>query len=149
MPYSLNYLAPSLYADDIVIYGSSSDCDDLVDKVNSDLYNIDNWVIQKQASTHPKKSKNMFIRSFYNLKNKVSKKPIEINNQFIPREDHYSCLGVKRDKKLSWEENINHTCLKISVDIGAIIRIYAFVPLSNAVEGHRPALFSLLQPIVG
>ena len=50
MPDSLNYLAPSLYADDIVIHGSSKDCDDLVDKVNSDPYNIDNWMIQKQAS---------------------------------------------------------------------------------------------------
>ena len=48
MPDSLNYLAPSLYADDTVIYGSSNDCDDLVDKVNSDLYNIDNWMIQNK-----------------------------------------------------------------------------------------------------
>ena len=48
MPDSLNYLAPSLYADDTVIYGSSNDCDDLVDKVNSDLYNIHNWVIQNK-----------------------------------------------------------------------------------------------------
>ena len=50
----------------------------------------------------------MFIRSSYNLKNKVSKKSIEINNQFIPTVDHYSCLGVKRDKNISCEENINH-----------------------------------------
>ena len=73
----------------------------------------------------------MFIRSSYNLKNKVSKKPIEINNQFIPRVDHYSCLGVKSHKKLSCEENINHACLEVSAGIGAIIRIYTFVPLST------------------
>ena len=73
----------------------------------------------------------MFIRSSYNLKNKVSKKPIEINNQIIPRVDHYSCLGVKRDKKLSCEKNINQTCLKVSAGIGATIRIYAFVPFSK------------------
>ena len=73
----------------------------------------------------------MFIRSSYNLKKKVSKKPIEINNQFILRVDHYSCLCVKRHKKLSSEENINHTCLEVSAGIGAIIRIYAFVPLST------------------
>ena len=48
MPDSLNYLAPSLYADDTIIYGSSNHCDDLVDKVNSDLYNIHNWVIQNK-----------------------------------------------------------------------------------------------------
>ena len=48
MPDSLNYLAPSLYADDNVIYGSSNDCDNLVDKMNSDLYNIDNWMIRNK-----------------------------------------------------------------------------------------------------
>ena len=73
----------------------------------------------------------MFIRSSYTLKNKVSKNSIEINNQFSPRVDHYSCLGVERDKKLSCEENINHTCLEVSAGIGAIIKIYPFVPLST------------------
>ena len=52
MPDSLIYLAPSLYADDIVIYGSSNDCDDLVDKVNSDPYNIDNWMYQNKLQTY-------------------------------------------------------------------------------------------------
>ena len=51
MPDSLNYLAPSLYADDTVIYVSSNDCDDLVDKANSDLYNIDNWMYQTSINT--------------------------------------------------------------------------------------------------
>ena len=46
MPDSLNFLTPSLYADDTVIYVSSNDGDDLVDKVNSDLYNIDNWMFR-------------------------------------------------------------------------------------------------------
>ena len=52
MPDSLNYLAPSLYADDTVIYGSYNHCDDFVDKVNSDLYNIDNWMIRNKLQTH-------------------------------------------------------------------------------------------------
>ena len=52
IPDSLNYLALSLYADDTVIYGSSNHCDDFVDKVNSDLYNIDNWMIQNKLQTH-------------------------------------------------------------------------------------------------
>ena len=56
MPDSLNYLAPSLYADDTVIYGSSNDCDDLVEKVNSDLGNIHNWMIQNKLQTHSKKA---------------------------------------------------------------------------------------------
>ena len=133
-PESLNYLASSLYADDTVIYGFSDDCDDLVEKVNFDLDNIYNWMIQNQLETHSKKSKHMFIGSSYNLKNKVSRKPIEINNQLIPRVDNYSLLillGIEMDEKLSWEEHINHICLKVSAGIGAMRRIKAFVPLST------------------
>ena len=63
MLYPLCYLAPSLHADDAVIYGSSNDCDDFVEKVNSDLDNVHNWMIQNKLQTHSKKSKHMFIGS--------------------------------------------------------------------------------------
>jgi hypothetical protein len=47
----------------------------------------------------------MFIGSSYNLKNKISNKPILINNNSIP--DKYSCLGVNMDERLSWEKHID------------------------------------------
>jgi hypothetical protein len=45
----------------------------------------------------------MFIGSPYNLMNKISNKPIPINNNPIPcRTDKYLCLGVNMDERLSW-----------------------------------------------
>ena len=133
MPDSLNYLAPSLYADDTVIYGSSNHCDDLVDKVNSDLYNIDNWMIQNRLQTHSKKSKNMFIIDHpITLKIKFLKNLLKlIINSSLGLITTCAYIGVKWNKKLSWEENINNTCLKVNAGIGATIRIYTFVPLST------------------
>ena len=69
MPDSLNYLTPSLYA---VIYGSSNDCDDLVDKVNYDLYNIHNWTIQ-----------NKLQRILKNLKTCSLDHPITLKIKFL------------------------------------------------------------------
>ena len=84
MPDSLSYSVSSLYADDTEIYASSNNCDDLVDKVNFDLQNIHKWLIENKLQTHFNKSKHMFIGSSYNRKNKITRKPILINNQPIP-----------------------------------------------------------------
>ena len=73
MPDSLNYL--TFY---IVIYGSSNDCDDLVDKANSDLYNIDNWMHQNKLQhilknlkicsfDYPISLKRMFLKNLLKL----------------------------------------------------------------------------------
>ena len=129
MPDSLSYSVSSLYADDTEIYASSNNCDDLVDKVNFDLQNIHKWMIENKLQTHSNKSKHMFIGSSYNLKNKMTRKPILINNQPIPRTDSYSCLGVNVDERLSWEKHIDNICSKVGAGIGAMRRIKPFVPL--------------------
>jgi hypothetical protein len=81
MPDSFSYSVSSLYADDteIIICFLSNNCDDLVDKVNFDLQNIHKWMIENKLQTHSNKSKHMFIGSSYNLKNKITRKPILIN----------------------------------------------------------------------
>ena len=49
---------------------------------------------------HPTKSKHMFVRSNYNIKNKVCNLPILINNVPVPRVSSQKCLGVILDEKL-------------------------------------------------
>jgi hypothetical protein len=41
-------------------------------------------MIENKLQTHSNKSKHMFIGSSYNRKNKITRKPILINNQPIP-----------------------------------------------------------------
>ena len=86
-------------------------------------------MIENKLQTHSNKSKHMFIGSSYNLKNKITRKPILINNQPIPRTDSYSCLGVNVDERLSWEKHIDNICSKVGAGIGAMRRIKPFVPL--------------------
>ncbi len=131
MPESLNYSTPSLYADDTEIYASCNDCGDLVHKINNDLENIRKWMIKNKLQIHPSKSKHMFIASAYNLKNKLSDSPILINNKPIPKIDHYSCLGVDMDERMSWEKHVECICSKVSAGIGAMRRLKPFVPLST------------------
>lgn len=53
------------------------------DKVNHHLQNILIWMIQHKLQTHPN-NQNMQIGSWYNVKNKKTRKPLLINNRLIP-----------------------------------------------------------------
>ena len=84
----------------------------------------------------------MFIASAYNLKNKLSDSPILINNKPIPKIDHYSCLGVNMDERMSWEKHVECICSKVSAGIGAMRRLKPFVPLSTLKMLHN----AIIQP---
>ena len=127
MPDSLSYSVSILCADDTEIYASSNNCDDLVDKVNFDLQNIHKWMTENKLQTHSNNSKHMFIGSSYYLKNKITMKPILINNQPIPRADSYSCLGVNMEERHSWEKHIDNICSKVGAGIGAMRRIKPYI----------------------
>ena len=59
-------------------------------------------MIKIKLQIHPSKLKHMFIASAF--KNKLSDSPILINNKPIPKIDHYSCLGMNMDERMSWEK---------------------------------------------
>ncbi len=85
--------------------------------------------MKNKLQIHPSKSKHMFIASAYNLKNKLSDSPILVNNKPIPKIDHYSCLGVNIDERMSWEKHVESICSKVSAGIGAMRRLKPFVSL--------------------
>ena len=52
----------------------------------------------------------MFIGSPRNLSSKMGDKPVLINNAPVPRTETFTCLGVKLDGKLNWDNHIDSIC---------------------------------------
>ena len=102
----LQFVTPSMYADDTEIYASSKHGDELVANLNCDLENVHKWIVQKRLQIHPTKTKYMYIGSSYN----TSSNPILINNIPVPRTENYTCLGVSLDERLTWEKHIDTIC---------------------------------------
>ena len=46
----------------------------------------------------------MYIRSSFNIKNRIAQNPILIDNVPVPRTESYICLGVELDERLTWEK---------------------------------------------
>ena len=142
MPDYLKKTTPYLYADDTQISSSSEDIETLIQNLNSDLNNIQMWLLKNKLQHHPTKTKVMFVGSSHNLTNKVGNTPVLMNNTPIFRTSKYTCLGVDIDEKLTWGEHIETICSKVSAGIGAMRRIKPYVPPATLQTIYK----ALVQP---
>ena len=84
----------------------------------------------------------MYIGSRHNLKIMNDDLPVVINNQLVPRERSFTCLGVKLDETLEWNEHIKVICKKVAAGIGMMKRIKPFVPANTLQTIYQ----ALIQP---
>ena len=86
---------PCLYADGTQIF-SSYNYNKLIDKLNSDLKIISDWLAHNKLQYHLIKTKFMIIGSTYNLNNKVYSNTVMLNNKSLSRTSTFECLGIIR-----------------------------------------------------
>ena len=79
----------------------------------------------------------MYVGSNHNLAKIDNEFPVMINDFLIPRVHSISCLGVKLDEALNWDEHIEMVCKKV----GAGIRILN-VPANTLISIYN----ALIQP---
>ena len=111
-----------LYADDTVIYYSSTDLFDLESKLNSDLATISNWFSSNLLSNFVIFGNSRKLK----LVNEVS---LKVNSTAIDRSDSFKYLGVVINQTMSWSEHIDTISTKINQRIGMIKRIRHLLPL--------------------
>ena len=117
-----------LYADDTVIYYSSTDLFDLESKLNSDLATISNWFSSNLLTLNISKCNFVIFDNSRKLKlvNEVS---LKVNSTAIDRSDSFKYLGVVINQTMSWSEHIDTISTKINQRIGMIKRIRHLLPL--------------------
>ena len=84
----------------------------------------------------------MYIGSGHNLKIMNDDLPVVINNQLLPRERSFTCLGVKLNETLEWNEHIEMICKKVAAGIGMMKRIKPFIPANSL----QTIYCALIQP---
>jgi retron-type reverse transcriptase len=141
LPQCLQKTTPGLYADDMEIYASSHNVNDLIDNINYDLNIVMQWMENNKLQIHPKKFKCMFIASPYKIKNIPQGIPILINVP-VPRLNCYKCLGVTLEEKLNWVFHIDMIIKKVNAGIEIIKLMKTCVPQ----EFLQTVYNALIQP---
>ena len=112
MPSCAKSCQVSLYANDTVLHFSSTNLRELEDNLNTDLKCICNWLNDNLLTLNVDKCKFVIFgstpksSSFSNLL-------LEINGQFLERNESFKYLGVKLSQNMSWSEHIDTLSKKV------------------------------------
>ena len=106
----------SMYADDTALYYSSKDVNDIVNKINNDLENVDNWLAKNKLSLNVDKTHFMLIgtpQKLASLHGNNTELNVNIKGSRIQRVNHCKHLGVEVDDKLLWSNQIEQVRKKV------------------------------------
>ena len=132
-----------MYADDTTITAAGRSLDDVTNATNCDLHNINQWLLANKLSLNVAKTEHMFIGSYAKLNNLRDTPYIYMNNQPIKRVKSSKSLGVYIDERLTWTEQIDKACKKISSAIGGLKQVRPFIDRDTAIVIYN----SLILPI--
>jgi hypothetical protein len=108
LPDKLKKTTPYLYADDTQIFSSSNDYNKLIDKLNSDLKQISDWLASNKLQHHPTKTKYM---------------KLILNSKPLCRTISFECLGVLLDENLKWDKQGEKILKKVGSGIEMFQRL--------------------------
>ena len=103
----LEYMTPSMYAEDTCVIISSENLNDLITDVKNELENISNWMRINKLSLNTSKSEFMIVghrRKLNRLSNELSN--LVVNNEVIKWVEKIKYLGINIDESLNLESNI-------------------------------------------
>ena len=135
LPTCRNKTKPRLFADDTNITAAGKCLHDMEDAVNSDLKNLRQWLMANKLSLNVE----FQIIGTKPMLKKASTKQFNIHIQNKPIKRVFQCktLGVTLDENLSWKNNTDALCKKISSGIYAVKHIREYVDKEILLAVHN------------
>ena len=126
---------PRMFADDTSVSCASDSLDEIQNVINSELKNLNNWLIANRLSLNITKIEFMIIGSRQRINVTQNKDiAIKIRDREINRADVVKSLGVHIDSHLSWSEHVHKISKKISSAIGALKWVRPFISCKTAFQ---------------
>ena len=103
-----------MYADDTVIYCSSSKASVIQDKLIANLSKIEQWLSFNSLFINVTKTEALLFGNSFS---------ITLNNNVIKRVFHFTYLGIVFDDRLSWDEQIKQLISRAGKCVGMLGRL--------------------------
>ena len=107
-----------MYADDTNLFLQGSDISEVESTFNTEISKVTDWIKANKLSLNVKKTHSMIFSCTSSVRNKIVN--VSFDNVCV---DTVSCtrfLGVLLDNRLSWDQQIQHVCNKISKCTGVM-----------------------------
>ena len=130
MPNIVKHCKIILYADDTLLYYSSSSAKDIEQRINEDVLSISKWLDENLLTLNCAKSKFLLFGSNRRLKT-FTNVSIHINNQQLAREQTFKYLGITFSENLNWSDYLTDVSRKINQRIGLLRRVKDFLSVKD------------------
>jgi len=130
LPNALTNSKCILFADDTTVFKSSSNINDLIDSVESDLLTLNDWFRANKLSLNITKT-NFMIFSPKSVNKHPTITTINLGNQVILRVNCAKFLGIYIDDELQWDTHIDNLSCKLSSGAYAINSTKRILSLHN------------------
>ena len=132
-----------MFADDSTLHCSGKTIPELETKLNIDMENTRKWCTQNKMAVNETKTKTMLITT-YQKETVMKANSINVTYQGANLENVESekILGVQIDKHLTWENQVNNVCKKVSKGIALLRRIKAYLSHDLRVQYYK----AFIQP---
>ena len=122
-----NVLLPILFADDTNMFITGKDIEEMCNRMNADLKQIEEWLYCNKLSLNVMKTHYMIFTPRNKVVDDVN---LCISNTRIHRVYVTKFLGVQIDSKLSWKDHIDYICKKLSKCVAILAKARRKLPQS-------------------
>ena len=144
LPHCLKSCNVVLYADDTVIYYSSSMISDVESKLNADLANITDWFNSNRLTLNFEKSNFLLLGSSRKLKSCGTIELI-VQEKKIIQSSTVKYLGIIIHENLTWSDHIKILSSKINKCIGILKRVRHLLPQKELVRLYNTIILPLFD----
>ena len=110
------------FADDTTLYSCSTSLDDATIRLENDLKKLLTWFTENGMRANPSKFQMMFLGH-----KRANKLCLNVNGQFILQNEEVKLLGVKIDRKLTFETHVKEICTKVNQKVSAFRRVRPYL----------------------
>ena len=117
----------NLYADDLLIYIIHSDIDTIQTELQSVVSKLSTWFKNNKLTVNTDKTYTMLLHS-RNSRLRNTNLNISLDRTVLHQQEALTYLGIIIDQHLTWSNQIESLCKKISPKLGALSRLKHFLP---------------------
>ena len=144
LPSVIKHCKIQLYADDTLVYFSSSSINDIESKLSEDLESVINWLNSNFLFFNYSKTKVVFTGTNQRLAS-VDSFTVKAKDTILSRVYQFKYLGVVLDPCLSWNEHIDYMGRKISARLGMLRKAHKVIPRESCITMYNAMILPLFD----
>ena len=138
-----NYFSLRLFADDTSLTATGKDLDVLLQRINSELPAIHEWLCSNRLTLNLSKTKYLVFQPRQKINSNLYP-PLKLADQYLEQSYRVKYLGLIVDCFLSWHEHIYHISSKISKSVNIIAKLKPHVTSQSLISTYYALVYPYL-----